>query len=34
MTDEDGAPVNQAVEDVAKVANWQPGGGAPKTPTE
>jgi len=34
MTDEDGAPVNQAVEDVAKVANWQPSGGAPKTPGE
>lgn len=34
MTDEDGAPVNQAVEDVSKVANWKPGGGAPRTPGE
>lgn len=34
MTDDEGVPVNQAVEDVAKVANWQPGGGAPKTPGE
>jgi hypothetical protein len=32
MTDEDGNPVNQAIEDCSKVANWQPGGGAPKTP--
>lgn len=32
LTDEEGNPVNQAVEDCSKVANWQPGGGAPKTP--
>lgn len=32
LTDEDGLPINQAVEDCSKVANWQPGGGAPKTP--
>lgn len=32
MTDEDGNPVNQAIDDCSKVANWQPGGGAPKTP--
>lgn len=32
MTDEDGNPINQAIEDCSKVANWQPGGGAPKTP--
>ncbi|WP_367025173.1 hypothetical protein ABZN20_10180 [Methylococcus sp. ANG] len=32
MTDEDGNPVNTAIEEVAKVANWAPGGGAPKTP--
>lgn len=33
LTDEDGNPVTQAVEDCSKVANWQLGGGAPKTPT-
>ena len=33
MTDEDGKPFEEAVENCAKVANWQPGGGAPKTPT-
>lgn len=32
MTDEDGNTVNTAIEEVAKVANWAPGGGAPKTP--
>ncbi len=32
MTDEDGNPINQAIEDCSKVANWQPGGGVPKTP--
>lgn len=32
MTDDDGNPINQAIEDCSKVANWQPGGGAPKTP--
>jgi hypothetical protein len=32
MTDDDGNPVNQAIEDCSKVANWRPGGGAPKTP--
>lgn len=32
MTDDEGNPVNQAIEDCSKVANWQPGGGAPKTP--
>ncbi len=32
MTDEDGMPIKQAVTDCAKVANWEPGGGAPKTP--
>jgi hypothetical protein len=33
MTDDDGAPSETAIEEVAKVANWQPVGGAPKTPT-
>jgi hypothetical protein len=32
LTDDEGQPVNQAVEDCSKVANWQPSGGAPKTP--
>jgi hypothetical protein len=33
LTDEDGNPVKQAVGECSKVANWQPGGGAPKTPS-
>lgn len=32
LTDDDGNPVNQAIEECSKVANWNPGGGAPKTP--
>ena len=32
LTDDDGNPINQAIEDCSKVANWQPGGGAAKTP--
>lgn len=32
LTLEDGSPNNTGIEDAAKVANWQPGGGAPKTP--
>lgn len=32
MTNDDGMPVKQAVSDCAKVANWKPDGGAPKTP--
>jgi len=32
LADDEGLPKNQAVEDCSKVANWQPGGGAPKTP--
>jgi hypothetical protein len=31
LTGEDGNPVNQAIEECSKVANWKPGGGAPKT---
>lgn len=34
MTDGDGSPIAQAVEECSKVANWEPGGGAPKTPTK
>jgi hypothetical protein len=33
LTDEDGKPNDTGIDEVAKVANWQPGGGAPKTPT-
>jgi hypothetical protein len=33
MTDEEGNPVNQAIDDCSKVANWQLSGGAPKTPS-
>jgi hypothetical protein len=32
MTNDEGRPNETAIEEVAKVANWQPGGGAPKTP--
>ncbi len=32
LVDEEGNPVNAAVEECSKVANWSPGGGAPKTP--
>ena len=32
LTDDDGNPVNKAVEDCSVIANWQPGGGAAKTP--
>ena len=33
MTDEDGKPNETGIEEAAKVANWQPSGGAPKTPS-
>ena len=32
LTDEDGKPNETGIEEAAKVANWQPMGGAPKTP--
>lgn len=32
LTNEDGNPNETGIEEVAKVANWQPAGGAPKTP--
>lgn len=32
MTDANGKPNETGIEEVAKVANWQPSGGAPKTP--
>jgi hypothetical protein len=34
MTDDEGKPNETGIEEAAKVANWQPGGGAPKTPIE
>lgn len=33
LTDEDGKPNETGIEEAAKVANWQPSGGAPKTPS-
>lgn len=33
LSDEEGKPNEQGIEECAKVANWQPGGGAPKTPS-
>lgn len=32
LSDEDGKPNETGIDEAAKVANWQPGGGAPKTP--
>jgi hypothetical protein len=32
MTDDDGKPNETGIEEAAKMANWQPTGGAPKTP--
>jgi hypothetical protein len=32
LTDGDGTPNETGIEEAAKVANWQPGGGAPKSP--
>lgn len=34
MTDDEGKPNETGIKEAAKVANWQPGGGAPKTPSE
>lgn len=31
LTDDEGKPNETGIEEAAKVANWQPGGGAPKT---
>lgn len=33
LTKEDGSPNEQGIEDIAKVANWKPTGGAAKTPS-
>ena len=32
LSDDEGKPNETGIEEAAKVANWQPGGGAPKTP--
>jgi hypothetical protein len=32
LTDDDGKPNETGIEEAAKVSNWQPTGGAPKTP--
>lgn len=32
LSDEEGKPNETGIDETAKVANWQPGGGAPKTP--
>lgn len=32
LSDEEGKPNETGIEEAAKIANWQPGGGAPKTP--
>jgi len=32
LTKEDGNPNEQGIEEIAKIANWDPKGGAPKTP--
>lgn len=34
FTDEEGKPNETGIEEMAKVANWQPTGGAPRTPNE
>lgn len=34
LTKEDGSQNKQGIDEVAKVANWKPGGGAPKTPNK
>jgi hypothetical protein len=34
LTKEDGNPNEQGIEDVAKIANWDTKGGAPKTPSQ
>ncbi|MBZ0252966.1 MAG: hypothetical protein K8I02_06455 [Candidatus Methylomirabilis sp.] len=34
LCDDDGNPRTKTIEEMAKIANWKPGGGAPKTPGE
>lgn len=33
LADDDGRPNETGIEEIAKAANWAPGGGAPKTPS-
>lgn len=32
LTDSEGKPMETSIDEIAKIANWQPQGGAPKTP--
>ncbi len=34
LSNKDGTPNETGIEEIAKVANWQPSGGAPKTPSK
>jgi len=33
LTKDDGNPNEQGIEEIAKISNWEPKGGAPKTPS-
>ncbi|WP_427452000.1 hypothetical protein [Litorimonas sp. WD9-15] len=33
LTDDDGKPLDTVIDEIAKIVNWKPQGGAPKTPT-
>lgn len=33
LTDDDGSPMKSPIEEIAKIANWEPEGGAPRTPS-
>ena len=33
LTDNDGKPLESAIQEIGKIANWNPKGGAPSTPT-
>lgn len=33
LSDDDGKPMESAIEEIAKIVNWNPKGGAPSTPT-
>ncbi len=34
LSDDEGKPAETVIEDIAKIANWRPKGGAPSTPVE
>lgn len=34
LSDDDGKPMESAIEEIAKIVNWNPKGGAPSTPNE